>query len=81
MRKHLSAIKGGRLAAATAAPVITLVISDVVGDDLSVIGSGPTMPDPSTFAEALEVLDTRGGRGAFPPAVVASLRARRSRVR
>jgi len=73
VRKHLSAIKGGRLAAATAAPVITLVISDVVGDDLSVIGSGPTMPDPSTFAEALEVLDTRGGRGAFPPAVVASL--------
>ena len=73
VRKHLSAIKGGRLAAATAAPVITLVISDVVGDDLSVIGSGPTMPDPSTFAEALQVLDTRGGRGAFPPAVVASL--------
>ncbi len=73
VRKHLSAIKGGRLAAATAAPVMTLVISDVVGDDVSVIGSGPTVPDPSTFAEALEVLDTRGGRGAFPPAVVASL--------
>ena len=52
VRKHLSAIKGGRLAAATVAPVVTLVISDVVGDDLSVIGSGPTMPDPSTFAEA-----------------------------
>lgn len=73
VRKHLSAIKGGRLAAATAAPVVTLVISDVVGDDLSVIGSGPTMPDPSTFAQALKVLDSRGGRGAYPPAVVAWL--------
>jgi glycerate-2-kinase len=60
VRKHLSAIKGGRLAAATRAAVVTLVISDVVGDDLSVIGSGPTMPDPSTFADALHVLDTRG---------------------
>jgi hydroxypyruvate reductase len=73
VRKHLSAIKGGRLAAATAAPVITLVISDVVGDDLSVIGSGPTMPDPSTFADALAVLDRRGGRAAYPGAVVSLL--------
>jgi hydroxypyruvate reductase len=75
VRKHLSAIKGGRLAAATAAPVVTLVISDVVGDDLSVIGSGPTMPDPSTFADALDVLDRRGGRAGYPPAVVARLQA------
>src|SRR4051812_32111939 len=44
VRKHMSAIKGGRLAAATAGSVVTLAISDVVGDDLSVIGSGPTMP-------------------------------------
>jgi glycerate 2-kinase len=73
VRKHLSAIKGGRLAAATRAAVVTLVISDVVGDDLSVIGSGPTMPDPSTFADALRVLDTRGGRVAYPPAVVSHL--------
>ena len=73
VRKHLSAIKGGRLAAATRAHVVTLAISDVVGDDLSVIGSGPTMPDPSTFADALRVLDERGGRSAFPPAVVALL--------
>jgi hydroxypyruvate reductase len=48
---------------------VTLVISDVVGDDLSVIGSGPTMADPSTFADALGVLDTRGGRGSYPRAV------------
>lgn len=73
VRKHLSGIKGGRLAAATTAPVITLVISDVVGDDLSVIGSGPTMPDPSTFDDALQVLDTRGGRAGYPAAVVALL--------
>ncbi len=73
VRKHLSAIKGGRLAVATAAPVVTLVISDVVGDDLSVIGSGPTMPDPSTFADALEVLDRRGGRASFPHGVVSLL--------
>jgi len=70
VRKHLSAIKGGRLAAATRAAVVTLVISDVVGDDLSVIGSGPTMPDPSTFGDALTVLDTRGGRASYPAAVV-----------
>ena len=73
VRKHLSGIKGGRLAAATSAHVITLVISDVVGDDLSVIGSGPTMPDLSTFADALKVLDMRGGRANYPPAVVALL--------
>jgi glycerate 2-kinase len=73
VRKHLSGIKGGRLAAATGAPVVTLVISDVVGDDLSVIGSGPTMPDPSTFTDALAVLDARGGRAAYPSDVVAWL--------
>jgi glycerate 2-kinase len=73
VRKHLSGIKGGRLAAAAAASVVTLAISDVVGDDLSVIGSGPTMPDPSTFADALEVLDRRGGRAGYPSGVVALL--------
>ena len=53
VRKHLSAIKGGRLAAAAApAPVVALLISDVPGDDPSVIASGPTVPDPRTFAEA-----------------------------
>ena len=47
VRKHLSAIKGGRLAAAAApARVVTLAISDVPGDDPAVIGSGPTVPDP-----------------------------------
>jgi glycerate 2-kinase len=73
VRKHLSGIKGGRLAAATGARVVTLVISDVVGDDLSVIGSGPTMPDPSRFADALAVLGARGGRAAYPHHVVSWL--------
>jgi hydroxypyruvate reductase len=57
VRKHLSAIKGGRLAAAAhPARVVTYLISDVPGDDPSVIASGPTVPDPTTFAAAVEVL-------------------------
>jgi hydroxypyruvate reductase len=61
VRKHLSAIKGGRLAAAAApARVVTLAISDVPGDDASVIASGPTVPDPTTFADALAVLAKYG---------------------
>ena len=57
VRKHLSQIKGGRLARACApAKLHTLVISDVVGDDLSAIASGPTVPDPSTFTDALEII-------------------------
>ena len=53
--------------------MLTLAISDVVGDDLSVIASGPTVPDASTFAAALEVLDTRGDRAIYPAAVVTRL--------
>lgn len=61
VRKHLSAIKGGRLAAAAwPASVLTLAISDVPGDDPAVIASGPTVADPSTAAEALAVLDRYG---------------------
>ncbi len=57
VRKHLSAIKGGRLAAAAApARVVTLAISDVPGDDPAVIASGPTVPDPTSFADARAVL-------------------------
>jgi len=57
VRKHLSAIKGGRLAAAAyPAQVVSLIVSDVPGDDLSVIGSGPTVPDPTTCADALAIL-------------------------
>jgi len=58
VRKHLSAIKGGRLAAAAApARIVTLAISDVPGDDPAVIASGPTVPDPTTFADARAVLE------------------------
>ena len=61
VRKHLSAIKGGRLAlAAQPARVLTLAISDVPGDDLSTIASGPTVPDPTTCADALEIVDRYG---------------------
>jgi glycerate 2-kinase len=57
VRKHLSAIKGGRLArAAHPARVVTLAISDVPGDDPAVIGSGPTVPDPSTLADARAIV-------------------------
>ncbi len=57
LRKHLSAIKGGRLAAAAApARVVTMIISDVPGDDPAVIASGPTVPDPTTATDALEIL-------------------------
>ena len=57
VRKHLSAIKGGRLAAAAApARIVTLLISDVPGDDPAIIASGPTVPDPTTFADTRAIL-------------------------
>ena len=74
VRKHLSRIKGGRLAAACApARVVTLTISDVPGDDVSVIASGPTVPDATTCADALAILQ----RYAIdvPSAVLAQLQA------
>ena len=74
VRKHLSAIKGGQLALAARGSVLTLAVSDVVGDDLSVIASGPTVPDDSTFASALEILVRRGGVGLYPDSVVNRLR-------
>lgn len=74
VRKHLSRIKGGRLAAACApARVVTLTISDVPGDDPSVIASGPTVADASTCAEALAIIDRY--RIAVPTAVRAALEA------
>ena len=63
VRKHLSLIKGGQLAAAAfPAKLHTLMISDVVGDDPEVIGSGPTVPDPSTVADAIGILEKYGLR-------------------
>ena len=72
VRKHLSRIKGGRLARrAFPAELVTLAISDVPGDDPAVIGSGPTMPDPSTLADARAILQRY--RRAPTPAVAAAL--------
>lgn len=72
VRKHLSAIKGGRLALACApARVVTLLISDVPGDDAGVIASGPTLPDPTTCADASAVL--RKYAIDVPPSVAAHL--------
>jgi glycerate 2-kinase len=73
VRKHISAIKGGWLAAQAGSPCRTFAISDVVGDDLSVIASGPTVADPTTFDDALGVLRRFGGLDAYPPSVVARL--------
>ncbi|MBM3342971.1 MAG: glycerate kinase [Betaproteobacteria bacterium] len=70
VRKHLSAIQGGRLAAACRAPVATLIISDVTGDDPTHIASGPCAPDPSTYRDALAVIARHGADGVqAPPAI------------
>ncbi|MCC6265545.1 MAG: glycerate kinase [Bryobacterales bacterium] len=70
IRKHLSTLKGGQLARRAApARVLALLLSDVIGDDLDVIGSGPTAPDASTFGDALGVLDRFHLRDRVPAAV------------
>jgi glycerate 2-kinase len=76
VRKHLSRLKGGQLArAAHPAPVIALLLSDVIGDPLDVIGSGPTAPDPTTFGDVLAILDRFGLRDRLPPTVRTHLEA------
>jgi hydroxypyruvate reductase/glycerate 2-kinase len=74
VRKHLSRIKGGRLAQACCAPLVSLIISDVIGDPLDVIASGPTAADPTTFADALAVLERYRLGERVPQAVLAHLR-------
>lgn len=70
VRKHLSGIKGGRLAGLLApATVVSLILSDVVGDRLDVISSGPTAPDPTTFSDMAEILDRHGIRDRVPVSV------------
>jgi glycerate 2-kinase len=70
VRKHLSRVKGGRLAeAAFPARLVTLIVSDVIGDPLDVIASGPTAPDNSTFAEARAVIEKFGLQEKLPPRV------------
>jgi glycerate 2-kinase len=68
VRKHLSAVQGGRLSAACRARVVCLVISDVTGDDPTHIASGPCAPDPSTYADAQEILSRYS---VVPPASIA----------
>jgi hydroxypyruvate reductase/glycerate 2-kinase len=78
VRKHLSRVKGGRLAEAFRGKrLVSLVVSDVVGDPLDVIASGPTAPDPTTFAEALAVLDRYGLTASVPAAEMRHLQAGR----
>jgi hydroxypyruvate reductase len=69
VRKHLSAIKGGRLAAACRGELMAWALSDVVGDDLSVIASGPTVPDATTLEDARDVLVRFGPADDYPAAV------------
>ncbi|MDP2690376.1 MAG: glycerate kinase [Deltaproteobacteria bacterium] len=75
VRKHLSMIKGGGLArAAFPAAVITLIVSDVVGDDISTIGSGPTAPDPAAFSGCIEILKRYGLLERTPARVLKRLK-------
>jgi hydroxypyruvate reductase/glycerate 2-kinase len=75
VRKHLSDIKGGRLAEHfRGRALVSLIISDVIGDPLDVIASGPTAPDPTTFGDALAVCDKYRLTSRVPPAVLERLR-------
>lgn len=70
IRKHLSSVKGGMLArAASPATVVSLILSDVVGDPLDVIASGPTAPDPTTFRDALAILNKYKAESQIPPKI------------
>ena len=76
LRKHLERTKGGRLARlAFPAQVVSLILSDVVGNPLDVIASGPTVPDSTTYAQAYGVLERYGLVGEAPPAIVAHLKS------
>lgn len=71
VRKHISAVKGGRLAEiASPARIIPLILSDVIGDPLDVIASGPVSPDPSTFSDALQIIAKYGLAESMPPNVM-----------
>ena len=71
LRKHLSSIKGGRLAVAAApAKIVSLILSDVVGDDLDVIASGPTVPDSSTFIDCMDIVTRYGIADQLPRPVL-----------
>ncbi|HKV53663.1 MAG TPA: DUF4147 domain-containing protein [Candidatus Binataceae bacterium] len=69
VRKHLSGIKGGRMLKATRARILSLVLSDVPGNDFATVGSGPTAEDPTTYSDAVGILKRRGVWGRAPEAV------------
>jgi hydroxypyruvate reductase len=74
LRKHVSGVKGGRLAKlAFPSTLVTLIISDVIGDDLDSIASGPTVPDRSTFGDCLDILDKYSIRETIPAPVLVYL--------
>lgn len=74
LRKHLDQVKGGKLARRAApASLISLVLSDVVGDPLDVIASGPTVADGSTYGDAVRILERHGIAGKTPPSILAHL--------
>src|ERR671930_2235207 len=75
VRKHISKVKGGRLARlAYPATLVSLILSDVIGDSLGSIASGPTAPDASTFSDCLRIIERYRVRQKIPPAVSAFLR-------
>jgi hydroxypyruvate reductase len=76
LRKHISKLKGGQLArSAGPARVLTLILSDIVGDPLDAIASGPTVPDPTTYQDALAILDHYRIRGEIPASIRGHLEA------
>ncbi len=70
LRKHLSQVKGGQLAQRTPAPIVSLILSDVIGSPLDAIASGPTAPDSTSFADAMKVINARGIRDQLPASVL-----------
>ncbi len=70
LRKHLSRVKGGQLARRTRAPLLSLILSDVIGSPLDTIASGPTSPDGTTFRDAWQVIERRGVAARLPDSVV-----------
>jgi glycerate 2-kinase len=75
IRKHISMIKGGRLAQAShPAALVSLILSDVVGDDMDVISSGPTVPDSSTFQDCMEIFDRYNLTNNLPEAIVSHIK-------
>ncbi|HSU38315.1 MAG TPA: DUF4147 domain-containing protein [Polyangiaceae bacterium] len=82
VRKHLDVLKGGGLARlARGATLVTLALSDVVGDEPSAIGSGPSVPDPTTFADALQVIERHAVQAALPRSVLERLEQGRAGAR